>query len=79
MFCQTISRDSGAIDTSMGVPLYVIGEDVDTVTGVSVLNVMNPVEDIDGRVTLSTTTSNREMSVMTRVSYGAKAGVVMDK
>ena len=43
--------------TSMGILLNVRGADVDTVTGVSVLNVTKPVADMEGRVTLSTTTS----------------------
>src|SRR5210317_308299 len=51
------SLGSGAIQTSIGSLLYVRGTDVDTVTGVSVLNVTKPVDDMDGHVILSTTTS----------------------
>jgi hypothetical protein len=57
MFFHTTSRVSGATITSIGLPLYVSGADVETVTGVIVLKVTNPVDDMEGRVTLSTTTS----------------------
>lgn len=36
------------------------GAEVETVTGVIVLKVTNPVDDIEGRVTLSTTTSENQ-------------------